>query len=408
MTRRRTPSLEDRIDAIITRDSGMSYESVLNTFDISSGQFAIAVLRDISDYISFAKGEDKIRLERIRKDNQRRIALFTMSEDFLKRQYEGIMAGEQPGFPKGTYKSPHNVEFIIYYAMTQSKPQLISGDRKKVVETIKSINGLKGYFSSIGLMGLLGNMFKLNPSSRALMIFDKSYQKRRNDKSLFDLTQKEHLHPWGDNYNAPREYWRNPKTILAAVYHLLTEDKPRLASGDRSEVIEGIKNLPGNLFEYLGSLGIGGMMANWPKNLREWSPSVVLNIFDQAYQEKTGDKSLFDLNESKHIHKWGEGFMVPQNFWKQKSNVREAVYHELTENNPKLVSNDRTIVIQNLKCLPYGLSDYFKSLSLGGLMAQAFGKGKNGSPLDILRVFDEVYQERTGDKSLFDQTQAAY
>jgi len=408
MTRRRTPSLEDRIDAIIARDSGMPYETVLNTFDISAGQFAIALLRDLSDYIGFAQGEDRIRLEEIRKNKQRKIALFTMSEDFLKKQYDAIKSGEQYRFLNGTYKSPQNVEFIIYYAMVQSRPQLMSGDRKEVVETIKSLNGLKDYFFSIGLASLLENMSKPISSSKALMIFDEAYQKRRNDKSLFDLDQKEHLHPWGDNYNAPRSYWRDPMTIHATVYHLLTENNPQLASISRSEVIDGIKKLPRNLFEYLASLGIGAMMANWPKKLRAWSPSVVLNIFDWAYQERTGDKSLFDLDEKQHLHKWGEGFMVPQKFWKQKSNVREAVYHELIENNPKLASKDRTTVIQNIKGLPYALKDYFTSLGLGGLMAQAFEKEKSGSPLEVLKVFDEAYRERTGDKSLFDQTQIAY
>ena len=37
-----------------------------------------------------------------------------------------------------------------------------------------------------------------------------------------------------------------------------------------------------------------------------------------------------------------------------------------------------------------------------------FEKGKQGSPLTVLKVFDRVYQRKTGDSSLFDKTQKYY
>ena len=69
-------------------------------------------------------------------------------------------------------------------------------------------------------------------------------------------------------------------------------------------------------------------------------------------------------------------------------------------------------IIQNIlddmpsgfKNLPTDLQKYFKNIGLGGLMVEAFGKGKQGSPLAALEVFDIVYQKKTGDASLFDKT----
>jgi hypothetical protein len=41
-------------------------------------------------------------------------------------------------------------------------------------------------------------------------------------------------------------------------------------------------------------------------------------------------------------------------------------------------------------------------------MKSPFRKEKYCSPLGIIEIFDDAYQERTGDKSLFDRTQAEY
>jgi len=41
-------------------------------------------------------------------------------------------------------------------------------------------------------------------------------------------------------------------------------------------------------------------------------------------------------------------------------------------------------------------------------MMNAFEKGKIDSPLAVLEVFDQVYQEKTGNPNLFDKTQGDY
>ena len=77
----------------------------------------------------------------------------------------------------------------------------------------------------------------------------------------------------------------------------------------------------------------------------------------------------------------------------------------MTENNQNLSSENREEVIETIKNLPVNLQKYFSNIGLGGLMEMAFGKGKKGSPLAVLEVFDQVYQKKTGDASLFDKRQ---
>jgi len=141
---------------------------------------------------------------------------------------------------------------------------------------------------------------------------------------------------------------------------------------------------------------------------KQGSPLTVLKVFDRVYQRKTGDSSLFDLSQQHHLHKWGDNFRAPCSYWQNSSNVEEAVYHTLTENNPQLASIDREDVIGSIKNLPPNLQDYLSNIGLLGLMTASFAKGKRGSPLVVLEVFDGVYQRKTGDSSLFDKTQKYY
>ena len=142
-------------------------------------------------------------------------------------------------------------------------------------------------------------------------------------------------------------------------------------------------------------------------NGKKHSPLAVLEVFDRVYQRNTGDKSLFDLTQQEHIHKWRD-ISAPHSYWKNPANIEEAVYHTLTENHPQLASTNRCEVVEGIMSLPRNLAEYFKSIGFSGLMTEAFEKGKIGSPLAVLEVFDRVYQSNTGDVSLFDKTQACY
>ena len=216
------------------------------------------------------------------------------------------------------------------------------------------------------------------------------------------------MHEWGDKFHAPHSYWAKQINVETAVYHTLSENNPQLKSQDRVDVISAIKSLPINLADYLHGIGLGGLMMNaFPKG-EIGSPLAVLKVFDRAYQQKTGDKSLFDLSEELHLHEWGDKFNAPNSYWAKQINVETAVYHILTENNPQLSSQDRVDVISAIKSLPTNLTDYLSDIGLVGLMSQAFPKGETNSPLAVLKVFDRAYQQKTGDNSLFDKTQQSY
>lgn len=89
-------------------------------------------------------------------------------------------------------------------------------------------------------------------------------------------------------------------------------------------------------------------------------------------------------------------------------NVETIVYYALTLNNPRLLSTNRDEVIECIKKLPYNLQKYLHNLGLSGLMNYVFPKGKRNSPLAVLKIFDKVYREKTGDKSLFYLAQKRY
>ena len=405
---KRKISLDDRISAIIDRDSGIPYTEVLEKYDITPGQFFRAVRRDIGTLTELTTGETKQTLQQISSNRDRERELFNMGEEFVKEQYCRVMEGAQACLYWGTFVHPENVNALVYHALTSKHLKLASNNRQTVVEGIKNLPfNLKDHFHSLGLNGLMIHAFekgKQGSPLAVLEVFDRAYRRKTEDVSLFDLTQKDHLHKWGDNFNAPRSYWQNPANVEEAIYHTLTENHPELASQGREEVVQGIKNLPRDLFNYFRSLGLGGLMAKAFEKGKQNSPLAVLEVFDRVYQKNNNDASLFDLTQKKHLHKWD---FTPQSYWKKPAHVEEAIYHTLTENRSELASQDRREVIQGIKNLPRDLLNYFHNLGLNGLMG-AFEKGKQGSPLAVLEVFDRAYQRETRNPSLFDKSQDDY
>ena len=400
--------LKDFIGAILDRDSGMSYPEVLEQYDIKPNQFYRAVKFDLEDLIRETAGSGKKTLTEIAKDYGRRLELFDMGEEFVRRQYDNVQNGRQKRFYEGTFTHHENIEALVYYALICHNHQLASTQREELIQGLKNLPAnLQNYFNSIGLGGLMTRVFergKIGSPLAVLEVFDRVYQKRTEDISLFNLNHPQHLHKGGRDFRTPQSYWKNPANVEEAIYHTLIEYNPQLASTRREEVIQGIKNLPTNLKEYFCSIGLGGLMVAAFGKGKQGSPLAVLEVFDRVYQKKTDNVSLFDLSQKEHLHMWGDNFMAPQSYWKNSDNVEEAVYHTLTENNQKLSSENRKEVIETIKNLPVNLQKYFASIGLGGLMAIAFGKGKNGSPLAVLEVFDQVYQRKTRDASLFDKT----
>ena len=96
---------------------------------------------------------------------------------------------------------------------------------------------------------------------------------------------------------------------------------------------------------------------------------------------------------------------APNSYWKNRQNVEEAVYHILTENRPELTSRSRKKVIEAIRGLPVQMSLYFSGIGLRSIMSNAFENAKKNTTKAIFEVFDRVYQRRTGDMSLFDESQ---
>jgi len=294
MVKRHKPSLEDCVDAIIARDSGMPYEHVLKAFDISPNQFFFAAKKDIRDYIKNTSGDTKTRLNEIANSPPRTIELFNMGQKVVETQYDSLMNGNQSRLWHGTLVNRANVNTLIYYALGFHNPLLRSNKRREVIEGVKNLSSdLQAYLQSLKLSGLMGNLFHNSPVT-ILKIFNQAYQDKTGDKSLYDLSQPEHLHRWV-MFKAPQGYWKEGVHTKEAVYHTLTEMNPELASDNRDRVIQAVQIIPSNLYECLVSNGLSGLL-----DQKVAIPSI-LTIFDRAYQERTGNPGLFDSNQNIYL-----------------------------------------------------------------------------------------------------------
>lgn len=296
-----TAALENRVNVVLDRDNGIPYADVLARYDISPNQFARTVIRNLDDLVQSTRGRRKQQLKRIISDDKRRIELFNMGEDFIKKQYDRVIAEEQSNFYEGTLKHPENINNMVYCAFVSDNPKLKSKNRKKVIKEIQNLpDNLAKHLHNLKLYGLMTNQSGINDSPLTVLeLFDTVYQRKSQDDSIFDLTQKEHMHKWESAGRASNLYWKNTDNIEEAIYHTLTENHPSLASKNRKEIIETIKNLPSTLGDYFHGLGLCGLMMNAFEGEERDSPSAVFEVFDRVYQRKTGNQSLdlkFDGN----------------------------------------------------------------------------------------------------------------
>lgn len=297
--------LENLINAIIERDSGTPYLEALDKYFVSPQSFYFAVTAQLNELVRFSQGRKKRVLAEIAKDEERRRELFRIDEEVLRKQYKKIKQREQTAFFTGTYLHPKNMEAIVYYALVLHNPELGTSKRENVLKAVRGLKrNLQEYFIVIGLSGLMNHLGKGKKDSplEILKIFDRAYQERTSQPSLFDLKQEYHLHRWGPRFVYKGKY--NSKVtdgIEEAIYHTLTEAVPSLASKNRSEVVEAIKNLPLGLAKYFFSLGLRGIMKRGFKKGEVNSPRAVLNVYKSAYMRGTGDISLFDKSKSPYI-----------------------------------------------------------------------------------------------------------
>jgi hypothetical protein len=399
--------LEDRLNAIIARDSGMPYPEVLETFNLEPNQFGRAVLIDLEVYLNMAEGSIHDQVLRIKSDESRRIKMFDMGEEFIRDLYSRVKSGEVRRIYTGTLVHPRNREFLAYYALVASNPLIGSNDRAEVIKGIKELTrNLKAYLHKVGLKGLMISMEgpgeKDSPLA-VLRLFDKVYQEKTHDKSLFDLSQEEHLHPWGDVNEAPQGYLKDKVRLRDAVYHRLPEQIHAFKSRDRTDLVNAINQLSNRSSDQLYDL-LKMLINGKQTGLTNGSVLELIKLFDEAYQLETKGKSLFDLNEPIHAHEWEVGGRTPSNYWKNRSKAETALYHMITDRVPTLGSKDRSLVVSEMKKSSQPLYRFFTSLGLASIMRNAFGN----SPYRVLVSFDNSYQTSTGNPSLLDKTQSTY
>lgn len=200
----------------------------------------------------------------------------------------------------------------------------------------------------------------------------------------------------------------HPENLEVIAYYALTVNNPMMKSADREKIIQSIMELPKDAYYYFRRIGLSRLMY-LERGSAQGSPLSVWELFDSRYTKETGDKSLFDLTQPVHLHKWGTPVSAPRSYWNNPDNVAEAIYHSLTENDKRLESMDRATVVAGIQNLPARLHKYFRQLGLGGLMNHGVQGDQKNSSLEILNIFDRAYMEKSKDpSSLFSSSAPPY
>jgi hypothetical protein len=226
-----------------------------------------------------------------RRKTRDRFSLFDLSQTHHLHEWEVMGSAGQK-----YWQNPQNRQTAVYHILTKKHPELNSKDRQRIVNEIgKFPKNLYGYFLGLGLQsGMWDSTEEKDSPLSVLKAFDKEYQKQSGDRySLFDLSHTPHLHEWKIVRNAGQCYWKNPENVQKAIYHTLIEQNPELASTDREELINGIKQFPNQLLQYLKDKKLTGILTSFPKG-QKGSVVFFMQAFDREFQEQTGEPSLFD------------------------------------------------------------------------------------------------------------------
>lgn len=217
--------------------------------------------------------------------------------------------------------------------------------------------------------------------------------------------------------------FQHPANVRFLAYHALSSDMPALVLPEkmlerqhtpdyikrlRDRVLCEIQSWNFDLKKHFYELHLAGLMTKGLPKGKVDSPLSVVELYDEVYQERAGDASLFDLAQEAHLHRWSDPFEAPKRYWRKPVNVRNAIYHILGEDRSALASTNRMTVLQGIVSLPSNLESYLHELGMASLMMNGFKKGEMNSPIAVVRAFDKAYQIRTNDRSLFDETQNCY
>lgn len=243
--------IQERINAILDRQrgvlgrNGLSYQEVLEVYNITETQFYYFVAREIKRYFDYCSGKELGLLKDIhkelkeRKKNNRKfisIGLFDMGEDKIidlyektKNQDRGITQPEgtkRTHLPRGTFYNIKNLEYLVYHALTKGHKDLGSENREKIINHLASNkfpSDLYRYFEDIGLGGLMMNVRfdEMKNSEVVLHLFDQAYISKTKEKSLFDTKQKSHIPIWEIMDDVPAHYWERSKKRREVINYYL-------------------------------------------------------------------------------------------------------------------------------------------------------------------------------------------
>ena len=396
-------TLETKIEIILDRDRGVPYESVLDRYDITHQKFS-RIVKALPYLITQSRGKMRALLKKIHGDTQRRENLFFMGEECIKNQYARIISGKQLRFYHGIYNNYENIKNLVYHGLIFHHNTLGFKSRTWVVKAIQGLpRKLYEYLRSIRLTGIITSELIKEPSCvlAVIKLFDQVFQEKTGRASLFNRSQKHHLHEWEIAPRVPPGYWNDTEHVEDAVYHVLGEYSTGLQSENRKKVIDALNRLPKVKKGLLRRLGFGSLMiCALPKGKME-SPLEVIMIFDRAYCRRTGDASLFDLSKKHHLHEWELSAGDPHRYWENKERVKQALLHILMSVDPVFRSRSRKKLVRAIQNLHFPTLRKRTGRILVRLM-HSFKKGEMESPLKAVKLFDAVYQEQTGRASLFD------
>ncbi|MBI2574915.1 hypothetical protein HYV82_03450 [Candidatus Woesearchaeota archaeon] len=221
----------------------------------------------------------------------------------------------------------------------------------------------------------------------------------------------------GRRKKLPRGALQSPHNIETWIVNCLENAIPGLKWAPRykkvgllekNAVKKRVIEAEGKAQAYLHSLGMETLMiAGLGGSLRN-SPLAVLRIYD-GYLRRLGFASLFDLEQRRHMHWWD---LSPQGYLQKLGNIEEVVTHTLEENIPGLRQADRETAIslfeKHVVKAEGGAERYLHSLGLKTVMNAGVGGRLNGSPHELVRVYDTARVKSDGWVSMFDQGELAY
>jgi len=133
---RNKQKLEDLVEAVIARHSGMPYIEVIEGFRLTPLRF----LRGVNDLVDgeyvFLELEREECIVEIVEDDSKYAELFDMGEDYLRERYNGILSGRERVLPAGTPLYWRNIYHLTSMVLNDL-PGFKDGTRDEKIEIVK-------------------------------------------------------------------------------------------------------------------------------------------------------------------------------------------------------------------------------------------------------------------------------